>query len=137
MFARFLTVLSIGLLWSHAVLAVDGVIEINQAAATADGVTPGDTPGFPVTLSQPGSYRLTGPLSITSILGGTAIAITTSDVALDLNGFRVSTTSVVAGGHGVDALGRTNIRVRDGTIESFTGDGIRTDERARFKPLRE
>ena len=76
-------------------------------------------------------------LSTTSILGGSAIVITASGVALDLNGFRVSTTSVFAGGHGIDALGRTNIRVRDGTIESFTGDGIRTDERARFKPLRE
>ena len=40
--------------------AADGVIEINQARAKAGGVTPGDTPLFPVTISQPGSYRLTG-----------------------------------------------------------------------------
>src|SRR5271156_5439677 len=45
--------------------AVDGVIEINQASAKAGGVTPGDTPLFPVTLSQPGSYRLTGNLDVT------------------------------------------------------------------------
>jgi hypothetical protein len=37
--------------------AVDGVIEINQAKALAGGVTPGDTAGFPVALSAPGSYR--------------------------------------------------------------------------------
>ena len=40
--------------------AVEGVIDINQARALAGGVTPGDTPGFPVTVSQSGSYRLTG-----------------------------------------------------------------------------
>lgn len=31
--------------------AVDGVIDINQARALAGGVTPGDTAGFPVTIS--------------------------------------------------------------------------------------
>ena len=35
--------------------AVDGVIEINQARALAGGVTPGDTAGFPVTISVSGS----------------------------------------------------------------------------------
>src|SRR5262245_52284714 len=68
-------------------LAVDGVIEINHAAAIAGGVTPGDGPGYPVTISQPGSYRLTGPLSPSSV---SAIRITASDVTLDLNEFRVS-----------------------------------------------
>lgn len=44
-------------------LAAEGVIQINQARALAGGVTPGDEPGFPVTISQPGSYRLTGNLT--------------------------------------------------------------------------
>ena len=43
-------------------LAVDGVIEINQARALAGGVTPGDTAGFPVSLNDSGSYRLTSDL---------------------------------------------------------------------------
>ena len=37
--------------------AVDGVILIDQNKALAGNVTPGDTPGFPVTISLPGSYR--------------------------------------------------------------------------------
>ena len=43
-------------------LAVDGVTLIDQNKALAGSVTPGDTPGFPVTISQPGSYRLSGNL---------------------------------------------------------------------------
>jgi hypothetical protein len=31
--------------------AVDGVIEINQARASKGGITPGDTPAFPITIS--------------------------------------------------------------------------------------
>ena len=44
--------------------AVDGVVEINQAKALAGGVTAGDTAGFPATISQSGSYRLTGNLTV-------------------------------------------------------------------------
>jgi hypothetical protein len=46
------TVLS---LWMTAVAAVDGVIEINQARVLAGGITPADTPGFPVTIGTSGS----------------------------------------------------------------------------------
>src|SRR5438046_162421 len=46
--------------FAGASYASDGVVEINQARALAGGVTRGDAPGFPVTISQPGSYRLTG-----------------------------------------------------------------------------
>ncbi len=38
--------------------AVDGVVLIDQNRALAGNVTPGDTPGFPVTISLSGSYRL-------------------------------------------------------------------------------
>ena len=44
--------------------AVDGVVLINQAAALAGNVTPGDTPGFPVVISVSGSYRLSGNLTV-------------------------------------------------------------------------
>ena len=42
--------------------AADGVVGIDQNSALAGSVTPGDAPGFPVTISQSGSYRLTGNL---------------------------------------------------------------------------
>jgi hypothetical protein len=47
-----------GFLLPTAVYGVDGVILIDQNKALAGNVTPGDTPGFPVIISQPGSYRL-------------------------------------------------------------------------------
>ena len=42
---------SLALFASLPTFASDGVIEINQASAIAGGVTPGDTAGFPVTLT--------------------------------------------------------------------------------------
>ena len=48
-------------------LAVDGVLEINQACAESTGCFAGDSPGFPVTIQDPGSYRLTGALVLTDV----------------------------------------------------------------------
>ena len=69
--------------------AVDGVIEINAARATAGGVTPTDQPGFPVTIDAPGSYRLTSNLTASGDPATTsAIVVTTAqNVTIDLNGF--------------------------------------------------
>src|SRR6185436_8638324 len=47
---------------SGSAFAVDGTILIDQNRALAGNVTPGDAPGFPVTISQPGSYKLSGNL---------------------------------------------------------------------------
>jgi hypothetical protein len=68
--------------------AVDGVILIDQAKALAGNVTPGDAPGFPVTLSRGGSYRLSGNLTVADADTG-GILITAPNVTLDLNGFSV------------------------------------------------
>lgn len=68
--------------------ALDGVVLINQSQALAGNVTAGDTPGFPVTLSQSGSYRLTGDLVVPDA-NTTAIRITADHVTLDLNGFAI------------------------------------------------
>lgn len=68
--------------------AVDGVILIDQNKALAGGVTPGDSPGFPITISQPGSYRLSGNLSVPN-QSTTAIEVRTENVTIDLNGFSI------------------------------------------------
>lgn len=75
-------------LFSAPSFAVDGVIEINQARALAGGVTPGDAAGFPVTLSLPGSYRLTSNLTVDE--NTTAIEISSGHLSIDLNGFEIS-----------------------------------------------
>jgi putative cofactor-binding repeat protein len=82
-----LTLLIPALAISQPALAVDGVIEINQAKALAGGVTATDTPGFPVTIDAAGSYRLTSNLIATGSGSERCVEITASDVTLDLNGF--------------------------------------------------
>jgi hypothetical protein len=69
---------------------VDGVVLIDQNRAIAGGVTPGDTPGFPVTISATGSYRLSGNLTVPD-KNTTAISInnTAAAVTIDLNGFSI------------------------------------------------
>ncbi|HEY3835616.1 MAG TPA: hypothetical protein VGL72_03560 [Bryobacteraceae bacterium] len=74
--------------FSGSLYAVDGVILIDQPHALAGNITPGDAPGFPVTLSQPGSYRLSGNLSVPDA-ATTAIQITADGVTLDMNGFSI------------------------------------------------
>jgi hypothetical protein len=68
--------------------AVDGVVLIDQNRALAGNVTPGDLPGFPVTISRAGSYRLSGNLDIADP-DAIGIEIMSNDVTLDLNGFKI------------------------------------------------
>ncbi len=62
--ARCAAVVLSVMIMSRAASGVDGVIEINQPRALAGGVTATDGAGFPVTLDHPGSYRLTGNLTV-------------------------------------------------------------------------
>src|SRR4026209_2374588 len=69
----------------------DGVL-ITQARAIAGGVTPGDTPGFPVTITQPGLYKFAGNLQVpagTASVTKIGIETTVPDVTIDLNGYRL------------------------------------------------
>ena len=112
--------------------AVDGLVLINQASALAGNVTPGDTPGFPVTISTPGSYRLTGNLVITD-LSANVIEITSDNVTIDLNGFSligpvvctgspVSSCPFMGSGTGIFSS-KSNLTVLNGTIRGMN-DGI-------------
>lgn len=47
-----------------ALLAADGVLEINQTCAEATGCRPGDGSGFPVTISSPGNFIPTRDLEV-------------------------------------------------------------------------
>lgn len=71
-------------------------VEINQAGAESGNVTTGDTPGFPVTISQPGSYKLTGNLTVPNE-NTTAIDVTSDDVTIDLSGHRIFGPNVCGG----------------------------------------
>jgi hypothetical protein len=104
-----------------AALAVDGVIEINQARALAGGISAGDAPGFPVTLSARGKYQLTSNLDVPGVGG---ILITATAVTVDLNGFTITCTppscrSGVATGVEATPLTLQNITVRRGAVRDF------------------
>ena len=123
--------------------ATDGVIEINHARALAGGVTPGDTPGYPVTITQPGSYRLTSNLTQPDI-NTDLVVIAADGVTLDLNGFSLSgsntctwtgaTFSCTTSGAGTGVLGTgAGVRVsandawiHGGSIRGVGGDGVRS-----------
>lgn len=75
----------LGLLSLHGTAQAQTTLDQNKALA--GGSLPGDAPGFPITISQPGSYKLTSNLVVPA--NTTAIDITVPGVTLDLNGFSV------------------------------------------------
>jgi len=91
--------------------AVDGVTLINQATVQAAG-------GFPYTISQPGSYRLSGSLVAAST---GAINITASNVTLDLNGFTIGCVAC-SGVAGISSNGIA-VAIMNGTVDGFQGSG--------------
>lgn len=95
--------------------AVDGTVLIDQTRALAGSVTPGDSPGFPVTISRPGSYRLSSNLDVPANAAG--IVLFASGVTIDLNGFQIKGSGV---GTGIAALqARQGIAVRNGSVTNF------------------
>jgi hypothetical protein len=145
---RFARLLAVVLVWivSAPVMASDGRLEINQAAALAGGITPTDLPGFPVTLDAAGSYQLTGNLVVTSA-STDAILISAVDVALDLGGFSISGPGSCTGsgstldcspagsGIGINTSGASRTSVRNGTVQGFSSLGISAGEASRFSRL--
>ena len=77
---RFCSLIFTVLMFSTSVFAVDGVVLINQASVMAAG-------GFPYVITQSGSYRLSGNLTVPSGVDG--IDINADNVTLDLNGFSI------------------------------------------------
>ncbi|MBK7814990.1 MAG: hypothetical protein IPJ52_12160 [Rhodocyclaceae bacterium] len=106
---------------STASFAVDGVILIDQNKALAGNVTAGDTAGYPVTINTPGSYRLSGNLTVPA--GKHGIVFAADGITLDLNGFSISGPS---GEYGLtdDSVGRSRIAIRNGHVNGFS-DSVR------------
>jgi hypothetical protein len=66
-----------------------GDIEINQAAAMAGNVTPGDLPGFPIDINTGGNFLLTSPLDVSgepNPADVTVIRVNASGAEIDLGG---------------------------------------------------
>jgi len=115
-------------------LAGEGRIPIDQDRAVAGGVTASDTAGFPVTLDTPGTYVLTGPVTVPD-QNTTAIEVTAANVTIDLNGFKMSGPVSCTGsgaalscsplGTGIGIQGSVaGTTVRNGLIRGFGDDGV-------------
>jgi hypothetical protein len=108
---------SLAILGASPVLAA-GEIIITQAKAIAGGVTAGDSPGFPVTLSQPGTYEFGS--NIYPSAGKNGIRPAARNVTIDLNGFELNGAGLA--GVGIDG-GNSGLTIRNGTITRFAGPG--------------
>jgi len=126
-------------------LAAGGVLEINHTCATATGCFPGDVAGFPVTITQTGSYRLSSNLIVPDHLI-TAVSVSAHDVSIDLGGFAIARadcvppagvcTTIPGSGDGVRVEEyATNerylgISLRNGTIAGLGGFGLWAGDQA-------
>jgi len=79
------------------------------------------TSGFPIVVSQPGTYRLTS--NITGVAGADGIQISASGVTLDLNGFSV--VGVAGSFNGVRTIvGVDGLTVMNGSVRNWGADGV-------------
>jgi len=110
------------------------VVEISQEKVLDGGITPGDTAGFPATISESGSYKLISNLEVPDA-NTTAIYVIVDNVTLDLNGFAIigpnvcdMSTGCDPGGFGtgINAFGKDNISVRNGIVTGMGRYGIFT-----------
>lgn len=95
--------------------AVDGQVLINQA-------TVNNTGGFPYHISQPGSYKLSGNLTVPAGSSANGIVINADNVTLDLNGFTITGggTSVPGDVIGITSGNTTSkITVKNGSVTNF------------------
>ncbi|MDR3388003.1 MAG: right-handed parallel beta-helix repeat-containing protein [Rudaea sp.] len=120
-----------------AASAVPGALEINKDCI-AVGCFAGDAPGYPVTITQPGSYILTSDLAPPGDSNTNAIEVSASPVDVDLNGHTVdgggtctgtpvTSCAGFAGNRGLNFSNNGNpgvFHLHDGTVRGFGSGGI-------------
>lgn len=141
-----IALLTLGL--SSPALAVDGVLEINQACAVNTGCFSGDAAGLPVTITAPGSYRLTSNLTVPDE-NTDGIVVSANDVGIDLNNFAIIgpvtcsgtplTCSPTSGtGSGVERTSSSiaGTSVKNGSISGMGFCGVYLGPQAEVRNLR-
>jgi hypothetical protein len=126
-------------------------ITIDQIGALAGRISPGDAPGFPITLNRGGHYRLSGDLRVPANTSG--IVITAPNVTLDLSNHSVSgpvtcshdkltlevrcdAASRFSAIVGVSSVGTACAVIRNGTVQGFAGLGVHYGEGTLLENLR-
>jgi hypothetical protein len=118
----------------HQLLVLAAVL-IGAANARAESVQCTPIDAVPATISAPGSYCLTGDLVSGAINPAAAITLASDDVTLDFNGHAISGPGGANAGLGVYAIGRRNLRVRNGTLRGFSRSVLITDTLVGFPPI--
>jgi hypothetical protein len=123
-------------------LAVDGVLEINQTCAVQTGCFAGDTAGFPVSITTPGSYLLTSNLVVPDANTTAIKQLIDFALSIDLNGFQISPPNCgnsckpESASEGVKGIwGGNGVTVKNGTIAGMGGYGIYLGAEAEVKSL--
>jgi Right handed beta helix region len=119
-----------------------GVV-IDQTAALAGNVSPGDAPGFPITLSRGGHYTLDSDLVVPADTPG--IVIAAPNVTLDLGGHTLRGPVNCSRGQamlsvacdaaskfsaivGISSVGAAGAVIRNGVVQGFAGLGVHYGE---------
>jgi len=135
---KILVVVAIALV-PFCAFGVDGTVLINQSTVMATG-------GFPYKITQPGSYRLSGNLTVPDA-NTTAIEVNSDNVTIDLNGFSILGPTVCSGspvvscsptgsGIGVHDGVSFGIEILNGVIRGMGSLAIETGESVRVKGIR-
>jgi hypothetical protein len=102
---------------------------------------------FPLVISQPGSYVLVSNITVPDA-NTTAIAVQSDNVTIDLNGFSILGPTVCSGGPpvtgctptgsgiGIDATGRTDVSVVNGTVKGLGQTGVSLGKHAHVERVR-
>jgi hypothetical protein len=111
----------------------DGVVAIDQTKALNGNVTAGDAAGFPVRISQSGSYRLTSDLVVPAGLDGIQVMSGVTAV-IDMAGYAiigpancsrtVNCYQQQGGTDGIDVGDSGSVHVSRGKIRGFTRAGL-------------
>jgi len=132
---------------SLLVLATAGLVATTTAVQAQTLIGGGKSaPAFPITISQPGSYKLAGSLVVPA--GSSGIVINAANVTLDLDGHSITGGNVCSGAYnvmtcsgstssvGVDvAAAATIVSIRNGQISGF-GFGVRVGAGSAVADLR-
>jgi hypothetical protein len=121
------------------VFGVDGTVLINQSTVMATG-------GFPYKITLPGSYRLSGNLTVPDA-NTTAIEVNTNNVTIDLNGFSILGPVVCSGfpvtscsptgfGVGIHNAASFAVEIANGVIRGMGSFGISMGEATHIKGIR-
>ena len=100
-------------------LGADSEVLMSQESAVAGSVAPGDEPGFPITISEPGRYRLISNLGVPE--GTDGIVIKADNVTLDFNGYTLQGTRSATGEADATGIASYNdaIEIANGVITGF------------------